>query len=224
MAVPSGNSHLKNTAGNAFTAQTYGGTLLGNTTTGSVITKSLSLKTNAGGEWKTGTKPKVLDNGLVGTKKAYSSGTFAYLEAGKYIIRTISSTISGVSSTKLLITGADINSRRPIHQLEHDFGVKLLTKWRANQFSWTGRFTNGDPMLSRVRWLDSAQTAVGKPSTLTTQNMWDPVAGNSTYRRTDSAANPTRAIPGEFVLKVDFVTKTVTSGGDFFNYKAITGM
>lgn len=224
MAVPSGNNHLKNTAGSTFVAQRQGGTILGNTTTGSVITKALSLKTNAGDEWQTGAGPRLLDNGLVGNKKPFSSGTFGYLEAGKFLIKTIATTISGVASNLLLITGADINSRRPIHQLEHDFGVKLLTKWRANQFSWNGRFTNGNSMLSRVRWLDSAQTAVGKPSTLTTQNMWDPVAGNATYRRTDSAANPTRAIPGEFVLKVDFVTVNVSSGGDFFNYKAITGM
>lgn len=224
MPVPSSNSHLKNTAGGSFAGQRYGGTLLGNTTTGDVITKALSLKTNAGTEWKGGTKQQALDNGLVGAKKTLSSGTFAYSEAGKYIIKTISTSLSGVSSTKLLITGADINSRRPIHQFEHDFGVKLLTKWRANQFSRTGLFTNGNPMLSRLRWLDSAQTAVGKPSTLTTQKMWDPVAGNATYGHTDSAANPTRAIPGEFVLKVDFVTKSVSSGGDFFNYKAITGM
>ena len=40
----------------------------------------------------------------------------------------------------------------------------------------------------------------------------------------DSAANPTRAIPGELVMKVDFVTLSVASGGDFFNYKAITGV
>jgi hypothetical protein len=52
--------------------------------------------------------------------------------------------------------------------------------------------------------------------------MWDPVAGSAS-RRTDSAANPTRAIPGELVMKADFVTLT-TSGGDFFDYKAITGM
>lgn len=224
MAVPSSRSHMNDTAGNVFTAQTYGGTILGNTTTGSVVTKALSLKTNAGDEWQTGAGPRLLDNGLVGTKKPFSSGTFGYLEAGKFLIKTIATTISGVASNLMLITGADINSRRPIHQLEHDFGVKLLTKWRANQFSWNGRFTNGNSMLSRVRWLDSAQTAVGKPATLTAQNMWDPVAGNATNRRTDSAANPTRAIPGEFVLKVDFVTINVASGGDFFNYKAITGM
>lgn len=223
MAVPSNRSHMNDTAGNTFSAQTYGGTLLGNTTTGSVITKALSLKTNAGDEWQTGAGPRSLDNGLVGADKALSGGTFAYFEAGKYIIRTISKTISGVASNLMLITGSDVNSRRSIHQFEHDFGVKLLTKWRANQFSWTGKFTNGNPMLSRLRWLNSAQTAVGKPATLTGQYMWDPEAGNATYRRTDSAANPTRAIPGEFVLKADFVTITVASGGDFFNYKAITG-
>jgi len=53
--------------------------------------------------------------------------------------------------------------------------------------------------------------------------MWNPVAG-ATASRSDSAANPTRAVPGELVMKVDFVTLTVASGGDFFDYKPITGM
>jgi hypothetical protein len=53
--------------------------------------------------------------------------------------------------------------------------------------------------------------------------MWDPVAG-STSANSDSAANPTRAVPGELVMKVDFVDTSVATGGDFFVYKPITGM
>ena len=55
------------------------------------------------------------------------------------------------------------------------------------------------------------------------EDMVNPVGG-STGQKTDSAANPTRAIPGELVMKVDFVTTAVATGGDFFDYKAITGM
>ena len=53
--------------------------------------------------------------------------------------------------------------------------------------------------------------------------MINPVGGANAYF-SDSAANPTRAIPGELVMKVDFVTLTVANGGDFFDYKPITGM
>ena len=54
--------------------------------------------------------------------------------------------------------------------------------------------------------------------------MYDIADGNATNIAFDSAAQPTRALPGELVLKVDFVTLTVASGGDFFDYKPITGM
>ena len=54
--------------------------------------------------------------------------------------------------------------------------------------------------------------------------MFDISDGDATDVAADSAAEPTRAVPGELVMKVDFVTLGVSSGGDFFDYKAITGM
>ena len=156
-------------------------------------------------------------------QKAYSAGTFAYEAAGKYVIAASSSTLSGVSNTKILITGrgVDLNA---IHQFIHDFGADTTSLMRKNRFARAGYFNNGNKVNSRHLWLNAAGTAVAAPSTLTGNNPWDPVAGNSTNQRTDSAANPTRAIPGELVMKADFVTLTVASGGDFFDYKAITGM
>ncbi len=215
MAVPSGNSHLRNTSGGAFSAQTQGGTVLGNQTTGSIITRALSLVANSVG-WATGALPRVLNNGLSHNQKALSSGTFAYAEAGKYVIRTISDTLSGVSKTNILIPGSDVDGRRPIHKFRHDFGAKLLTKWRANQFSWIG--TSG----ARHNWVD-ASNAAEVPATLSTTNMYDISDGDASDMAADSAAEPTRAIPGELVLKVDFVTTNISTGGDFFDYKPITG-
>jgi len=215
MAVPSGNNHLRNTSGGAFTEQTQGGTVLGNQTTGSIITKALSLVANSVG-WASGVLPRVLNNGLSHNQKALSAGTFAYAEAGKYVIRTISDTLSGVSKTNILIPGSDVEGRRPIHKFRHDFGAKLLTKWRANQFSWVG--TSG----ARHNWVD-ASNAAEVPATLSTTNMYDISDGNASDMAADSAAEPTRAIPGELVLKVDFVTTNVSTGGDFFDYKPITG-
>ena len=223
MAVPGATSnYLVNTTGGAFVDTTEGGTILGNMTTGTVITKALGLKDNAimfGG----GTLPKLLADGLNANQKVLSAGTFAYSVAGKYVIAASSDTISGVSKDNILITGrgSDLNS---ILQFQHDFGADVTSLMRANRFSRVGFFNNGNKISSRKLWLNAAGTAVATPSTLTSTNMWDLADGNASDRAADSAANPTRAIPGELVMKVDFVDLSIATGGDFFDYKAITGM
>lgn len=223
MAVPGASSnYLRNTTGGSFSSTRQGGTILGNTTVGSVISKALSLIDNAI-EYPTSPLPVALNNGLVGAGKALSSGTFAYFEAGKYVIRTISDTISGVATNAVLSPAADNGDRRSINRFRHDFGVRLLTKWRANEFSWTGVLDDGTKIKSRLNWLNAAGDAAEAPATLTDSDMWDPVAG-ATSPNSDSAANPTRAIPGELVMKADFVDLSVATGGDFFDYKPITGM
>jgi hypothetical protein len=224
MAVPSGNNDKKSTAGTAFTATTEGGTILGNTTTGDVITKALALKDNAT-EWSDGTKPRVLNDGLQGNKKPLTAGTFAYEAAGKYVIAASSTTLSGVASNKILITGQG-ETRRSIAQFEHMFGAKTVTAFRQGQFSWTNTTRAGASMAARINWLNVASGGMDTataPTSMVAVNMWNPVAG-ATAVYSDSAANPTRAIPGELVMKADFVTLSVSSGGDFFDYKPITGM
>ena len=223
MAVPGATSnYLINTSGGTFIATTEGGTILGNTTTSTDrISKALALKDNAT-DFKDGTKPKVLADGLSSNQKALSAGTFAYEAAGKYVIAASSDTLSGVSKTNILITGQG-GQMDAIHQFIHDFGADTTSLMRKNRFARAGYFNNGNKVNSRYLWLNAAGTAVAKPSTLTGNDMVNPVGG-STARKSDSAANPTRAIPGELVMKVDFVTTSVASGGDFFNYKAITGM
>ncbi len=228
MAVPANQAaYLVNTTGGAYSGDaTEGGTILSNTTTGTVITKALALKDNAT-EFKDGTRPKALNDGLssnqmVGVGGSASAGTFGYEAAGKYVIAASSDTLSGVSSTKVLITGQG-DTVNAIHQFEHDFGADTTSLVRKNRFSRVGFFNNGNKVNSRVLFLNAAGTAVETPSTLTGNDPHDPVA-DSTARRSDSAANPTRSVPGELVLKVDFVTLSVASGGDFFDYKPITGM
>ena len=224
MAVPANQAaYLVNTTGGAFPGEaTEGGTILSNVTTGTVITKALALKDNAT-DFADGTRPKEIADGLSSNFKLLSAGTFGYEAAGKYVIAASSSTLSGVAKTNILITGQG-SVVDAIHQFEHDFGADTTSLMRKNRFARAGFFNNGNKVNSRYLWLNAAGTAVAKPTTLTGNNPWDPVAGNSTNQRTDSAANPTRAIPGELVMKADFVTLTVASGGDFFNYKAITGM
>ena len=226
MAVPSSNSHLVNAVGGGYGGQTQGGTVLGNTSTSSgVITKSFPLTSTAVGE-QASPGPKALDNGLVASQKALSGGTFAYSVPGEYVIRTYSSTLSGVASTKVLIPGSD-GGRKPIAQFEHDFGAKLLTMWRGNRWSPLGVKADGTKLGTRYNWTAAITAGGGQVvatslPNLSTQNMLNPVGGGSGYH-TDSAANPTRAIPGELVMKVDFVDTSVATGGDFFDYKPITG-
>ena len=219
MPVPSGNSHLKNTANGAFSAQTQGGTILGNTTTGDVITRASALKDNATAP-QDGPGPKAKANGLVANQKVLSGGTFAYSDAGNYVIRTISTTLSGVASTKVLIPGSE-GARVAVHEFLREKGADTTSLIRKNRFSRTGYFNNGNKVSSRRLFLNAAGTAVAAPSALN-NFMFDIADGNASDQADDDAI-PTRAIPGELVMKVDFVTLG-TSGGDHFDYKAITGM
>ena len=222
MPVSTQADDLKNTTGGAYVAQKEGGTVLGNTTTGAVITKSLSLLDN--GAPFTATLPSERANGLVANQKVLSGGTFAYSVAGQYVIRTISSTLSGVASTTMLIPSRAIDSTPPIAKFRHDFGADTTSLMRKNRFSRVGYLNNGNKLTSRRLWLNAAGTAAAVPSTLTGGFMYDIADGNATNMAADSAAEPSRAVPGELVMKVDFVTLTVASGGDFFDYKPITGM
>jgi len=231
MAVPSSNSHLKNTTGGAFLHAKQGGTILNNddtTITNSVlgdgiITNSFPIYDAVAVAPDSNMLPSISASGIYNVHKPLSGGTFGYSAAGKYIIKTISDTISGVSSTKVLFPANDGNMRA-IAQFMGDFGAKLLTAWRQNQFSWTGTLDSGATITNmRTQWLNSAGTAAASPATLNGTYMWSRSAG-AAARRADNAANPTRAIPGELVMKADFVTLSITSGGDFFDYKTITGM
>ena len=153
-----------------------------------------------------------------------SGGTFGYAAEGKYVIARSSSTLSGVSNTKLLFMGA--GDKLPIARFRGDFGAKLLTAWRNNQFSWLHKLDSGAAITNmRINWLNAAGNAAAPPVKLNGTYMWDPVA-DSVSQNSDSAANPTRAIPGEFVMKVDFVTVSIddANAGDFFDYAPITGM
>ena len=223
MAVPSSNSHLKNTTGGAFSSQTQGGTIINNDNTGDVITKALQLNDAVANTTDSSVLPSVGASGIYNVAKALSGGTFGYSAEGKYVIARSSDTLSGVSNTKLLFMGA--GDKLPIARFRGDFGAKLLTAFRNNQFSWNHTLDSGAKITNmRVNWLNSAGTAAASPTSLNGTNMWDPVAG-STSQNSDSAANPTRAVPGEFVMKVDFVTINIGAGaGDFFDYAPITGM
>jgi len=228
MAVPGASAnYLKNTTGGAFSAQQQGGTLLGNGIVGSVITKAFLLKDAVDDTLKSygvveRAYPAAPTGGIYGTQKILSGGTFAYQEAGQYVIRTISTTISGVATDAVLIP-SNPSDRSTIARFKHDFGVRLLAKWRANEFSFMGVLDDGTKIPSRLNWLNAAGDEAEVPATLTDSDMLDPTTG-STSANSDAAANPTRAVPGSLVMKVDFVDLNFATSGDFYDYKPITGM
>jgi hypothetical protein len=227
MPVPNSTSeYLVNTTGGAFVSQRQGGTLLGNGTTGSVITKSFLIKDATDADIKV-PFPVAKSSGIYGTQKALSSGTFAYFAAGNYVILTSSTTLSGVASTEMLIPGADKAGRRAIMQFRSDFGAEIAKFFLHGRYSFTGRDRTGTKYKRRSAALftNLANNGIqsGGPARATTY-MYDIADGDAVDQAADSAANPTRAIPGELVMKVDFVTTNVSTGGDFFDYKPITGM
>lgn len=224
MAVPTKTGAVRNTTGGAFTSQTVGSVIAGNNNTSGPATASLSLMEMVPLTYDKSVLPNEQTSGIYTTKKPLSSGTFAYnaAKAGTWIISRISTTLSGVANTKLLFMSRDNLSGKTIHEFKHDFGAKLLTAWVANRFAWTGKLANGTSIKNRRLWMNADGTAAAAPSSLSGVFMFDIADGNATNKAVDDAANPTRSIPGEFIIRNDFVTVN-TTGGNFFDYKPVTG-
>lgn len=230
MAVPTKFGAVRGRNGNAFVAQNVGGSVMGIVgATGSVVSATLAIfDALAPNDISAKTKQRAYGpgSGLVSTTKPISGAVYGYgnnVPAGSYIISRITTAIAGVSSNLLLFMGQG-NMIRPISSIRHDFGVRMLNSWLTNSFAWTGKLASGASKNSRLMWLNTASTAVVTPTALNTVFMKDIALNSTSAIAVDSAATPTRAVPGEFILQVDFVTRPVLSGGDKFNYKPITGM
>jgi len=108
-----------------------------------------------------------------GIQKALTAGTFAYENTGNtYIGKRVSTTINGVANDFLLSGGGKQGPRSSIHY--------LLSGRRLHETSWdyvTGAVTKGGNAGDSFNYVN-------------------PVGGGTA---TDSAAQPTRAIPGELV-------------------------
>lgn len=197
--------------------------------TGSVLSASLSMfDALAPNEISAVTKQRAYGpgSGLVSSTKAISAAAYGFGNvpvAGSYIISRITTAIAGVASTALLFMSRG-SMVRPISSFRRDFGVRMLDSWLSNSFSWTGRLANGNSKNSRLMWLNAASTAVVTPTSMNTLFMRDIALGSSSGIANDNAATPSRAFPGEFIIRIDFVTRPVLSGGNKFNYKPITGM
>lgn len=119
--------------------------------------------------------------------KAVSGGTFAYGDRDGVGMR-YTTRIAGVTNN-VLRSGADVPSlNRGIHKLEVLRTRKFTTAIRANKYNrFTGQFESGYPTVT----VDTLAT--------------------------DSAATPTRAVPGVLVYKLGQPVPVTN------NYKAITG-
>jgi hypothetical protein len=235
MAVPGNTSnYLKNTSNGTFTAAKEGGTILGNSSTGDVITKALSLADSAV-EKGVPTGPANVENGLVRNIKAQgANGTFAWdggtAAGSRFPMMGVSTSLGNYANTTIQSSSRSksFSSNDAVMRARNQYGAKTVTALRANRFSWTGTKsygTAGATLGSRLNWV-AATTAGGNaaaaPDALN-ENYWDPTAG-SVSANSDSAANPTRAVPGELVMMVDFVNANISTSGNFFDYKPITGM
>lgn len=120
--------------------------------------------------------------------KAVSGGTFAYGDRDGVAMRT-TSTLAGVSNTALL-SGSNVPSlTRSIHKLETLRTRRFTTAIRANKYNRvTGQFEAGFPVVA----VDSLAT--------------------------DTAATPSRAVPGQLTYKLG-QPNPVTNN----DYKAKTG-
>ena len=247
MAVPGSTAnYLRGTKNTAYSDQTQGGTILGNTETGDAITNALALKDNS---TDFGRIPYPVASTTAGSiafniKAQGSNGSFCWdggtAKGERFTMMGYSTNLGNFANTAIQKTGADPSNmagRRAIAQFMHDFGADTTSLIRANRFSYTGFFNNGTKISSRHMFMNAAGTAIADPATLTGNLPWAPggAARNGSGAAasfTDVAANPTRSIPGRLVMQANFTndaterkpwTASTSGGSDFYVYKPITG-
>lgn len=159
----------------------------GNFTAGN-ITNNLSQIANNAGATEAPPKPSLAtgsvgSSGNVGTALALSTGTFAYdAPANKWIMKRVTTQLSGVSKTQLLSGASDFDTGVPRNP------APLETTRRYNIASWI--YPSGWAVYGASRG-----AVVSYPNG---------VGGTAS----DNAARPTRAIPGEFTYMLTGKTPT----------------
>ena len=208
--VPSSNSHLKNTAGGSYTAQRQGGTMVGLSSTTSVITKAIQVKDINQADQTIYPGPKELSGARTyNTAKILSGGTFAYNSNSRsgntWLISRVATTLAGVSKTFLLFMANTITGPKfPYFISDHYENTATLI--RKNQFSRTGWNTDGTKIKKRTTWITDPTGATPATADFGT-----------------SGSLPTRAIPGELYILNNFVTYDPATSSNKYNYSAITG-
>jgi hypothetical protein len=208
--VPSSNNHLKNTAGGSYTAQRQGGTMVGLSSTTSVITKAIQVKDINQADQTIYPGPKELSGARTyNAAKILSGGTFAYNSNSRsgntWLISRVATTLAGVSKTFLLFMANSTSGPKYPYFIKDSYD-NSATLIRKNQFSRTGWNTDGTKIKKRTTWITDPTGAVPATADFGT-----------------STSIPTRAIPGELYILNNFVTYNPATSSNKYNYSAITG-
>lgn len=122
------------------------------------------------------------------TDKILSGGTFAY-NSKKFIAMRLTNSINGSTNT-VLRSGADVPSQiRGINKLESVITARQVTAYLAGKFNvFTGKYDSGYPDVVD----DTGDDATNFNGLL--------IDADGNYK--DSAATPTRAVPGTLTYKL----------------------
>lgn len=140
------------------------------------------------------------ENGGVIEARGVGTGTFAYNNQ-RGVMRRVSTTINGAANT-VLQTGGVGEGKGP--------GTPVETFYPLPRYSYTAT----GAILAKVNSPGGVDAATGWD---TAKNFIDPAQAGGATASTDSAANPTRAIPGELA----YMESAKTPKQD--DYKAKTG-
>jgi len=153
---------------------------------GNIGNTSLWTKINVGGPDIFFGGSKIVTSNQV--SKAWSSGTFAYIAAGKFIIPLVTTTIAGVASDVIRIPAAEpAHGRRSIHSRTDNLGCLVATAIRTGAWNnYSGLFDSGSPLVQNASFgADNAVTSRSSPGelvymegdTLPTQDDYDAKTG-----------------------------------------------
>lgn len=208
------NPQLINTVGGSFTKQTYGGTIVGLSSSTTTITKAILIKDINTNDITNNTLPKLLSGARTyNTAKILSAGTFAYNAAknGTWVLTRVTTSLAGVSKTFLQFMG-NVGTAPSIAAYIRDNYVNTTSLLRGMQLSFTGYGVSGvgpatgfeGKIRSRTPWLTSPTGTAG----------------------TDfgtAGSLPTRTYPGELYILNNFINYNPATSSNKYYYKAITG-
>lgn len=173
MAIAS-RYYVKGVTGNRI--KDNGGAVIGNTTVATSQT-NITAKLNVGDSTKRYSPGHIplADTAAgsgVGVDRALTSGNYAKMTAGKYLIYRVTTEIAGIANVILRSGSSQIGLQRPINRLE---AIRTRQQRAAGWNYVTGQL-------------------LSTPSV--TADTFKAIDGTSNI---DHAARPTRAVPGEFV-------------------------
>jgi len=130
--------------------------------------------------------------GILTSATSYPTKNFGTMNAGKYVMKLVTTELASVSNTFLRSGAAYMSGRRSIHKLETVRTWQIAAALRAGNWNVsTGKFS------SAISTSEDAYT----PSANNSFSAFDQQAGRGATSGTlDDAARPSRATPGELII------------------------